>query len=252
MKAMNFSWWCRIVLLNFSLFVSDSQQATNVCVEYISLLLHCCCAKQCFMNKKINIFQSNFASFFRFFIDSEIFFALFSIKQTYKDLRVQRSIDCTPENVSYPVYGSDMNIISMNGTIIFTGKVDITEDLPMNIELEMALTRCNVDKTGCINFDKVIFSRICEKMETKTSVAYNLVRGVVPVPKCPIKKGHYDIKNDSQMSMEIFKLIPLEGFLWKSKYLFYEKRGTKRFRPLACVEYDAVVVKKIRRKSSRN
>lgn len=145
-----------------------------------------------------------------------------------------------------------MSVISANDTVYFNGKIDILEDLPLKIEMEVSLTRCNLDSSGCIFFDKMIFVRICEKMEVKTSIAYKLVQGIHPLPTCPIKKNRYEMMNDAKFSLDLFKLIPLEGFMWRSKYMFYEKNGPKRVRPLACVECEVVIVTKTRRPRPKN
>lgn len=140
-----------------------------------------------------------------------------------------------------------MKGIIVNGSLCFNGKIHILELMPMNIELELGLTRCNLDKTGCNAFDKMIFPRVCEKMGTKTSVAYKITKGITPTPKCPFTVGVYELTNNSSMSLDIFKLIPLDGYSWKLQCAFFEKKGPKRVRPIACVEYEVSIVNKSRR-----
>lgn len=178
--------------------------------------------------------------------------SLFFHPQTYKDFQVQRSIDCQPVNETYPVKVSDMRVTSVNESMVFYGKVEITEDLPMKIEAELKLIRCNIDGSGCTFFDRIILSKICEKMSVKTSIAYKIIRGVHPALTCPISKNTYEIMNESKFSLDIFKLLPLEGYLWRTRYIFYEKNGTKRTRPLACVECDVAVVTRTRRTKPKN
>lgn len=162
--------------------------------------------------------------------------------QTYKDFKVQRAGDCQPENGTYPVRLTDMKAITTNDTVLLSGRMEILEELPMNIEMELTLTRCNLDRTGCFFFDKLIFSRICEKMKTKTSVAWKIISGIRPSPSCPIAIGNYEMMNDSKFSIEMFKYLPLEGYLWRTRYTFYEKSGLKRIRPLSCLESETAVV----------
>lgn len=177
---------------------------------------------------------------------------LFFHPQTYKDFRVQRSIDCQPENETYPVKVLDMRVINVNDTLFLNGKIEVLENLPTNIELELKLTRCNLDTSGCTFFDKMFFARMCEKMMIKTSFAYKVVQGIHPVLSCPIPKNTYELMNDSKFSLDIFKMLPLEGFLWRTRYIFYEKNGPKKVRPLACVEFDVAVVTKARRTKPKN
>lgn len=173
--------------------------------------------------------------------------SLFPPEQTIKGYRVQRAYDCQPENASYPVKVTGMMGIVVNETLSFTGKIHILELMPMNIELELGLTRCNIDKTGCNAFDRMIFPRICEKMGTKTSVAYKITKGISPTPSCPFAIGVYELTNNSSMALDIFKMLPIEGYLWKLQCAFFEKKGPKRVRPIACVEYEVTVVIKSRR-----
>lgn len=140
-----------------------------------------------------------------------------------------------------------MRVTSANDSMLFHGKMEVFEDLPMKIEAELKLTRCNLDGSGCVHFEKLIFAKICEKMSVKTSVAYKLTLGVHPTPSCPIAKNTYEVTSDSQFSLDIFRLLPLEGFLWRTRYFFYEKSGAKRVRPLACVESDVAIVTRTRR-----
>jgi hypothetical protein len=143
----------------------------------------------------------------------------------------------------------DMKAVFANDSAFLSGKIEILEQLPVNMEMELTLTRCNLDSTGCNFFDKLVFSRICEKMKAKTSIASKIVSGIHPTPQCPVAIGLYDMMNDSMFSVDMFKLLPLEGYLWRTRYVFYEKNGAKRVRPLACVEYDtSVVTRRTRRK----
>lgn len=162
--------------------------------------------------------------------------------QTYKDFRVQKAIDCQPENATYPVKATNMKTIYANDTMFMSGTFEVLHELPMNMELELTLTRCNIDGSGCFLFDKIIFSRICEKMLTKTSVASKIITGIHPVPHCPIAVGFYYMMNDATFSIDMFKMLPLEGYLWRARYTFYEKRSAKRVRALACLELDVIVV----------
>lgn len=199
-----------------------------------------CCGS--LLNRRTLVQFNSTAIFDVFTVMDSIFFFL----QTYKDFKVQRSIDCQPKNETYPVKVTNMTGMCVNETINFNGKIEILEDLPTKIEVEASLTRCNLDSSGCSFFDKMIISKICEKMQTKTSISYKIAQGIRPIPTCPIVKNSYEMI-DSKISLDMFKLLPLEGFLWRCRYIFYEKNGPKRVRPLACVEYEVAVVTKVRR-----
>ena len=108
----------------------------------------------------------------------------------------------------------------------------------MNVELEIALTRCSIDKTGCHSFEKMTISRICEKMTTKTSLAYKISQAIVPTPHCPFAQGLYHFSNTSRFTMQTFGMIPLDGYFWRVRNKFYEKNGIKRVRTIACLEID--------------
>lgn len=166
----------------------------------------------------------------------------------YKDFRVQNAVDCQPSNETYPARVSGMKGVIVNGTFLFNGKIILSEVMPMNIEIEMALTRCNLDKTGCNFFSRLYFPRLCEKISVKTSLAYKIVKGINPAPSCPFAVGEYELTNNSTLSLDIFKTLPLEGFLWKLRFIFHEKKGSKRIRATGCIEYEVAVVKKTHRK----
>lgn len=166
-------------------------------------------------------------------------------------MTVHTTADCTPLNESYAVKILNLTIRPVNESHIFSGKFLIAEQLPMNVEVETSLSRCNKDKTGCTSFDKITFSRICEKMSTKTSIAFKIVKGIRPMPSCPVAKGIYDLYSDWDFSKSIVQMLLSDGFLWRGNTKFYEKKGMKRVRILACMEWDLSVVKKTRRPKSR-
>lgn len=141
----------------------------------------------------------------------------------------------------------DFRVAVLNGSFLFEGEVKISEVMPMNIEVEMGLTRCNVDKTGCIFFHKVYFPRICEKLNVKTSAAYSIIKGVKPKANCPFPAAEYKLSNDSSLSLDMFKLLPIDGYYWKLRVIFHEKKGAKHVRKLGCVEYGVAIVNKTRR-----
>lgn len=184
---------------------------------------------------------------FQLFIAINSFHPLscFAGTQTYsKDYRVQKAIDCQPENVTYPVKASNMKAVNANDTMYMSGTIEVLRELPMNVELEISLTRCNLDRSGCFFFDKFIFSRICEKMKTKTSIASRIVNGMHPAFQCPIAVGTYAMMNDSKFIIDVFKMLPLEDYLWRSRFVFHEKSGNKRIRPLGCMEYEVAIFSK--------
>jgi hypothetical protein len=161
--------------------------------------------------------------------------------QTSKDIQILRSNDCTPSDKIYPAKIENLEIsFSKYDTFLATGRLIITEKLPMNIELDVSLTRCNLDNTGCNRYGAINFPRICEKSTVKTSIAYQIANGIHPVPKCPIQPGIYEIQNDSKFLLNTFLSLPTDGYLWKTKLIFYEKRGLKRVRPLACFSADLI------------
>lgn len=176
----------------------------------------------------------------------------FESLQTYKDFAVQKSGDCTPKNETYSVRFTTLKVTTVDDTMFFKGVIDVSERLPANMELEAIITRCNLDGSGCSPFDKIVVSRICEKMSTNTSVAYRIIDGIHPHPVCPIFPGAYELNNESKFSFGIFRAMPLEGYLWRTRSVFHEKQGTKRLKKLACLEYDVAVVNKVRRPRQKN
>lgn len=162
--------------------------------------------------------------------------------QTNKDfnVRFEKAFDCQPKNETYPTKVSDLKGFITNEGLLVNGKIEILSDkMPMNIELELALTRCNLDsKTGCFAFEKITFSRICEKMMTKTSLAYTIGQTIVPTPHCPFSPGIYHLTNSSSFSLTTFRMIPLSGYFWRVRCKFYEKSGVKRVKTISCVEID--------------
>lgn len=131
-----------------------------------------------------------------------------------------------------------------NGSVLTSGRLVVSEQLPMNLEYEISIIRCNVDSTGCAFYHKFIFPKICEKLETKTSMAYKLVRGITPRPHCPLPAGIYSITNNSTFLLNQVFMLQIEGYMWRMRHMFHEKKGQKRVRPLACVELDVIINRK--------
>jgi len=192
------------------------------------------------------IFQQANAMVGQFFYSHFIFrcfnlLTLFAIMQNLQDIQILRSEDCTPNDKKYPARIENLEIkFSKNDSFLATGQLLITDKLPMNIELDVSLTRCNLDQTGCLKYGSINYPRICEKSSVKTSVAYQIASGIHPIPKCPVQPGIYEIKNDSKFLLHTFLSLPTDGYLWKAKLIFYEKRGLKRVRPLACFSFDLI------------
>lgn len=161
--------------------------------------------------------------------------------QNLQDIRILKSDDCTPANVKYPVKIENLNVeFSKYDTFLANGHVMIFEQLPVNIELDISLTRCNFDYTGCSKFGSIKFPRICEKSTVKTSVAYQIATSIKPTPRCPVQPGNYEIKTNSKFLLDTFLSLPTDGYLWKAILIFYEKRGLKRVRPIACLNADLI------------
>lgn len=176
----------------------------------------------------------------------------FESLQTYKDFTVQKSTDCTPANETYDVRFTALKVTTVDDTMFFSGIIDILVKLPMNIELEIAITRCNLDGTGGSPFDKIIIPRMCETMNTNTSAAFKMINGIHPHPACPISAGTYVLNNESKFTFGFFRALPMEGYLWQTRTVFHEKKGRKRIRKLACLVYDVAVVNKVRRPRLKN
>lgn len=131
----------------------------------------------------------------------------------------------------------------VNGNLVFDGKITVSGVMPMNLEFEIALTRCNLDMSGCVFFDRTYLPKICEKLNVKTTLIYQIAKGIKPTPRCPFAKGEYAFTRNSTMSLDFFRLLPIEGFVWKLRSSFHEKKGLKRMKRLACVQSDVAVFK---------
>lgn len=195
-----------------------------------------------------NCFSFAVRAFLNFWLHRMFFRSL----QTYKDFTVQKAADCTPINETTVVKVSNLKVSFQNEALIITGTIEIKETLPMNMEMEIAITRCNIDGTGCSFFDKIMYPRICEKMNVKTSVAYKIASGLNPRPQCPVPVGIYEMRNGTNFSLQIFRSMPLEGYLWLTRNTFFEKKANKRLKKLACLGYDVAIVNKVRRTKAKN
>lgn len=196
-----------------------------------------------FVTAKKFLFQERFRAAPSFFLSRKLIYGV--SPQTYKDLKVHKAVDCG--NETFPVKVLSFEVLSVNGSLVFSGQISILEDrLPMNLEFEISVTRCNLDRTGCVFFDRKIYPKVCEKMSTNTSTAYRVVSGIKPPLQCPIKRGLYELDNRSRYTLNLINFIP-EGNLWRGRILFFEKKGVKRYRPIACAEYEVSIATKSHR-----
>lgn len=197
---------------------------------------------ECSLRPRIFYFKSVYVPLYRSFYHELIYR---DSLQTYKDLKVHKAVDCG--NETFPVKVTGFRADSVNQSLSFSGQINVLEErLPSNMEFEISMTRCNLDKTGCVFFDRIIFPKLCEKMETRTSVAYQIVSGIKPALTCPIKRGQYELEHCSKASRRMIQLLP-EGSLWRGRVVFFEKKGVKRFRPIACAEYELSIASKTHR-----
>lgn len=195
-----------------------------------------------FVRAKNFLFQERFRASPSFF-NHELIYR--DSLQTYKELKVHKATDCG--NETFPVKVTGFKAGTVNQSLVFSGQINVLEDrLPMNIEFEVSMTRCNLDKTGCAFFDRKSFPKLCEKMGLRTSVQYQIVNGIKPALQCPIKKGQYELNHNSRQSQMMIQILP-EGSLWRGRVAFFEKKGMKRFRPLVCVEYELSIITKSHR-----
>lgn len=181
-----------------------------------------------------------------FFISNIFLLCIYSISlsrhflQTNKDFnfRFERAFDCQPDNETYPARVSMNGYATVNQTFHISGTIHVSDKMPMNLELEVSLKRCSIDKTGCRSFGKFVFSRLCEKLTISTSIAYKIAQAVVPTPICPFAQRDYEISNGTSYTLNFMNMIPLDGYYWKLHCMFYEKKGVKRIKTISCVQMD--------------
>ncbi len=68
------------------------------------------------------------------------------------------------------------------------GYIKIDEDISENLELDLNVTRCDVDKKNCEHFERLIFSSVCGKLGSAGMFGAGFVKGMSPPLTCPLKK----------------------------------------------------------------
>lgn len=134
--------------------------------------------------------------------------------------------------------------MAADGSLSFSGDIIVSERLPMNAEIELSFTSCSLDRVGCTSLHKMNIPRVCEKMATKTSIAYKIISFIQPTLKCPVDVGTYHLMMTNNLPMAALLLPRFEGYLMVVRTLFFEKNSRKRVRPLACAEYEILSTQK--------
>lgn len=159
----------------------------------------------------------------------------------YKFLKIA---DCSPVNSTYPLRTRELQIEYLKEKFTINGKFEVLQVLPINVEMEISLTSCDIEGRKCNKLPTVSYPRICEKMKIPTSFSYEMFQGIQPTPHCPIQIGTYEMINKTLVRLEILKHILWDEALFKVQTIGYEKRGLKKIRPLTCLRFEIQIIKR--------
>jgi hypothetical protein len=149
--------------------------------------------------------------------------------------------DCAPVNSTYALKTRVLKVDYLNDSFDVEGQFEVLQVLPMNAEFEISLSKCRVDGRGCFKLPKVVYPRICSKLETSTSFFYVVMEGIKPRPHCPVQIGTYELMMHTKI--DILKYISMDDSIWKIEMIGIEKKASKIIRSFTCLHLEIQIIK---------
>lgn len=117
------------------------------------------------------------------------------------------------------------------GKGIIEGSIVVSETITSDFYFNMYSKRCNIQRmTQCSLFADRNITELCSQLQN--NIWLNLSKFTKPPLKCPLKSGTYAFQN-AIVDLAQVSLLPLEGYLWKTKFTIYQLGGNNP-QPLGC------------------
>lgn len=106
---------------------------------------------------------------------------------------ITRAEICTNFENSFVKYENTKLTEPEKSKFLFTADIEILHDIKGHIEVHLESSRCNIDRSNCQNYDKMIIQKFCSILHDKSAPWTPLVQNISPVPNCPIQKVYTNI-----------------------------------------------------------
>lgn len=138
-----------------------------------------------------------------------------------------------------------------NSSYLTDGQFEIFEDIPMmNIEFNLILKKCDLDREVCSEFGQYAFKDICHEALIEESIISRYFSKLKPhIAGCPVDKGIYNLTGETILKSEFIMSLPIEGCRWKVQLSGNAIDGDKLIRKLFCFSYDLFATKRRIRKN---
>jgi len=140
---------------------------------------------------------------------------------------------------------------SNTAVIPFSGNLIVNEEIKGSFDLETSSKRCSLDLSDCEQYGKGKYQNMCSVLNDQNSWYSTVLSGIKPPLKCPIKPGNYSL-NDASLNMGLFKLMPMEGYIWRVSYKIVSTEkinGNASRDVLMCLTTETKIIKASSRKS---
>lgn len=131
--------------------------------------------------------------------------------------------------------------------IIFSGQLDLVEEIRGPLELVVELNRCDVEMKKCEKIPTMKFTKLCSRLNDKKAFYYGAFSGIKPRLECPLKEKNY-IASNSSIDLTAISFLPMGGFVWLTTFKI-NSGDEKNVHLVLCVEMEFKIVQAPRKKN---
>lgn len=115
-----------------------------------------------------------------------IFLKIYDSEAITKKFFLSESTGLCENNDQRPAKISYIVVHNENGKLIVQAKVNLTEVIKGQIQIDVDLERCNMEKTKCSVFPTILLPNICDSFNS-TFFGKKFLTRVFPRIECPVK-----------------------------------------------------------------
>lgn len=141
-------------------------------------------------------------------------------------------------NLKLPEESSDFGV--------FSGTVQVDEDIFGDIDFVLESSRCSVGLKECEKYSNLNSKGLCKKFKEKNAFYSSFIRSFKPNFECPIRAGNYTLP-ETTIDLRFAKISPIDGYVFINtwKWVATDKK-TKLKRTVMCfyLEVQILIVNK--------
>lgn len=126
--------------------------------------------------------------------------------------------------------------------IMYSGYIEITEEITGEIELVLEVNKCDLEIKACEKYNSLKIGGMCQKFKDKNAFYSSGLSTIKPPLKCPIKPGNYSMEN-SAIDLSLVSVFPLDNFAWIVIFKFVAADSNKSKKTVMCINSETKIFK---------